>query len=112
MANNRNTYQQEHTVSIKREKLIEMAVDPVLSKKDLKVLIMLLSQLDGYSMPKTNNPNFKDPLNFKKIDVRKIASTLEMDNKTVKKSIRKLHNEWYIEEGSNDTIKKGYRLTF
>lgn len=112
MANNRCTYQQEHTISVKREKLIEVASNEDLSKKDLKVFLVLLTQLDGYIMPKTYNPNWKDPLNFKRIDIRQMSELLDISKKDVKKSIENLWDAGYLETGSNDTIKDGYRFTF
>lgn len=111
MANNRNTYQQVHNVSINREKLSEIAADDSLSKKDLRVLIALFTTLDGYSLP-LNMDRQKDPLNFKKIDRKKIAKLLDLDKSDVDKSIDNLNINGYIEEGSNDTIKHGWRFTF
>lgn len=111
MANNRNTYQQVHNVSINRDKLSEIASNGDLSKKDIRVLIALFTTLDGYSLP-LNTESQKDPLNFKKIDRKKIAKLLDIDKSDVDKSIDNLSIEGYIEEGSNDTIKHGWRFTF
>ena len=112
MSNHRSTYQQQETVSIKRSKMIELASDTEYSKKDYKVLLILLSQLDGYTVPLKVTQNHKDPLNFKILDIEKMADTLSMSKKEVKKSIEKLHDDGIIEKGSNDTIKNGYRFTF
>ena len=112
MANNRNTYQQVETISVKREKIVDIAVNPELSKDDYRVFLVLLSQLEGYSVPKTFHKNHKDPLNFKIIDIEAISELLYMSKKKVKKCIRYLHEEGIIEEGGNDTIKSGYRFTF
>lgn len=112
MANNRNTYQQVQTVSVKRESLLDIATNLDLSKKELRVILVLLTQLDGYSQPKKLNENHHDPLNFKIIDVSAIADVLTMTKKEVKKAIEKIHDEGIIEEGSNDTVSHGYRFTF
>lgn len=112
MASNRNTYQQIETVSVKRDKLIDIASDIEYSKKDLRVFLVLLTQLDGYSVPKTLHSRHKDPLNFKRIDIEAMADLLCMSKKDVKKSINRLHDDGLIEKGSNDTITNGYRFTF
>lgn len=111
MANNNATYQQVHTVSIPREKLVEISVNPNLGKKDLRVLIILLTQLDGYKYT-SRVKNKPDPLNFKRIDVESIADTLNLTKKEVRRSIELLELEGYLEDGDNETIKNGYRFTF
>lgn len=110
MASNKYVYQQVHNVSINRESLQEIASNDSLSKKDYKVLICLFTQLDGWA-PNKDFTN-KDPQNFKIIDTKMIADVLGMDKKDVKKSIRKLMDEYIVEKGSSDTIKTGYRFTF
>ena len=109
MANQRNTYQQVKNVSINRERLIEIAALKCLSKNDLRVLLLLFSQLNGYSEPATN---CKDPLNYKKIDKKAMSKVLDMSTKDIKKSIKNLEYEYLIEKGSSDTIRNGYRFTF
>ena len=112
MANNRNTYQQVENISVKRNKILEIATNLDLSKNDIRVFLVLLTQLDGYSLPKKYSQHHKDPLNFKIIDVDAIADLLYLSKKKVKKSIENIHDEGYIEEGSNETIQHGYRFTF
>lgn len=112
MANNRDTYQQVNTISVKREKILDIATDLEYSKNDLRVFLILLTQLEGYTVPKTLRSDHKDPLNFKIIDVEAIADTLSLPKKKVRKCIEFLHTDGIIEEGSNDTIKHGYRFTF
>lgn len=114
MANNKNTYQQKHTVSVPRKELREyVAYNPELNKKDYKVFLMLLTELDGYSNPK-NRITFEDPdpKNFKKIDSEQMAEQLKLDESDIKKSLKKLLNEGIIEKGNNVNIKNGYRFTF
>ena len=112
MANNRNTYQQVQTVSVSRDKLIEIASDIDYNKKDLKVFLALLTQLDGYTIPIKSNKDQQDTLNFKMIDKDSLADLLSLSKKEVNKSINKLYNDGYIEKGDNATIKGGYRFTF
>jgi hypothetical protein len=110
MANNRCTYQQEHTVSIRRDKLIEIATNEELSKKDYKVLLMLLTQLNGWCMPPSGKG--KDPMNYMKLDMESIANTLGLKKKEVKASIENIMDEYLIETGDSDTVINGYRFTF
>ena len=111
MANTNATYQQVNTVSVRREKLIDIASDTGYGKNDLRVFLALLTQLEGFTPPK-NNREYKDPLNFKIIDIKAISDTLDISKKKVKKIIEKLHDDGLLEEGGNDTIKSGYRFTF
>ena len=112
MANNKSTYQQVHNVSINKDYLAKIARNMDLSKKDYKVLLLLFTQLDGYRMPFNNERKTKDPLNFSIIDVETIANALCMSKKSVRKCIDRIHDEGYIEMGSNRTITNGYRFTF
>ena len=113
MANNNAIYQQKRTVSVPKKELTEYVIlNKELSKKDYKVFLMLLTELDGYSTPKTKRLDNEDPLNFTKVDAEQIAEELEMDESDVKKSIKKLVNEGIIEKGDNKNMKNGYRFTF
>lgn len=111
MANNRNVYQQLTNVSINKKQLIEISKNIALSKKDLRVLLILFTELNGWSEPK-NGKEIKDPFNFKKIDIESIAETLDLKKKEVKECIRNLMDAGLIEPGDNDTVKNGYRFTF
>jgi biotin operon repressor len=74
---------------------------------------MLLTQLDGFKIQdSTRGREAKDPLNYKIIDLKTISDNLCLDEKHIKKSIKKLRHDGYLEKGSNDTITKGYRFTF
>ena len=110
MANNRNTYQQVRNVSINREKLLEISMNKGLSKKDLRVFLMLLTELNGWSRPKSRDQ--EDPQNFKLIDIKTISKILDMDKKDVKKSIQNLMDADIVEPGDSDTVKNGYRFQF
>lgn len=112
MAANRNTYQQTHNVSVNKNKLVEIAAEDEMSKKDYKVFLVLLSQLDGYSEPERTRSNTVDPKNFRRIDVSAIAEILDLKSKEVRRSIDNLFDLGYLEDGSSDTIANGYRFTF
>ena len=51
-------------------------------------------------------------IDFKKIQYKRIAKTLNMEKRDVIDSVTNIWNEGYLEQGSNDTIEKGYRFTF
>lgn len=115
MSQHNATYQQQHTVSIRRQKLLDVALLKDLDETDYRVFLILLTQLDGFKLPlpgDTNCTTYKDPLNFKKIDVEQIANTLGIKKKEVKKSLELLYNLYLIEKGDNETVKNGYRFTF
>ena len=108
----RCTYQQMETVSVKRDKILDISTNLDFSKNELRVILILLTQLEGYCVPKTMHGSHKDPLNFKIIDIDTIADSLCLSKKKVKKCIEHIHDEGLIEEGSNETINSGYRFTF
>lgn len=110
MANNKYVYQQTTNVSINKEKLLEIASNQALNKKDYRVLLCLFTELNGWSANPT--PRTKDPLNYKKIDISKIADVLNLKKKEVKDCIRTLIEAEIIEEGDSETIKSGYRFLF
>ena len=111
MANNRNVYQQVANVSINKNKLIEIATNYGLSSTDLRVLLCLFTELNGWTEPK-NRKELKDPLNYRLIDKEKISELLDIKKKQVKESINNLMDAGLIEPGSSETVKKGYRFTF
>lgn len=111
MANVRNVYQQLTTVSVPKQELADwVASSENLSKDDLRVFIMLLTVLNGYSPPK--NGVQSDPNNYCKINEEQIAHELFITAKKVKKSIKRLIEEGIIEKGNSSSIKNGYRFTF
>jgi hypothetical protein len=110
MANNRCTYQQIYNVSIPKSSLMTIVCNEDLKKNDYRVLMILFTELDGWSEPKTGVS--KDPQNFKQVDIKKISNLLNIDKKDVKKSLKILLNEFILDIGDTDKIKDGYRFTF
>ena len=99
-----------HIFLYNKDSLLNIASDDMLSKKAYKVLLCLFTELDGWAPSVTRYT--KDPLNFKKIDIKAISRVLGIDKKEIKKSVRNLIESGIIECGDSDTIKDGYRFTF
>ena len=78
MANSRNILQQINTVSVPKKELLDYVVfSHEFGKKDLRVFLLLLTELNGYSpsiqqQKKIDNEfeDDKDPLNYRKIDIK------------------------------------------
>lgn len=111
MANVRNVYQQSKTVSIPKSELLDYVVfDEELKKNDLRVILTLLTELDGWSTPERGMSN--DPCNYRKIDVEQIADNLNLKVKEVKESVKKLVKRGILEKGNSTTVVNGYRFKF
>lgn len=109
MATNASIYQQARTVSIPRDEFLDRVIENEnLSKTDLRVLLLLLTHLNGWSQ----RPRQQDPLNFTKIDPEEMANTLGLTKKKVNESIGHLVDEDIIEKGRTSAMKNGYRFTF
>ena len=114
MAERTDVFQWKHTISIPRESFIKRVVtNDDLGYNDLRVCMFLLTELDGWNishpLKKSASP---DPQNYKAINLKQIAKTLDMDKKEVKASIRNLLDEEILEKGSSRSIEDGYRFTF
>ena len=83
-----------------------------LNERDLRVVIFLLTTLDGYNYDFAESKNRKDPKNFRSIDLHKIADELMISKKDAKKSIKKLLFTGVLEKGDSSTVEGGYRFTF
>lgn len=105
----RNVYQSTFTVSIPKQKLVDIASDDGLDEQDFRVLFILLTILNGWSESKTNK---KDPENYTKISAKMISDTIGIGKKKVSKSIEKLVEYGLIEPGDSDSVKDGFRFTF
>lgn len=93
------TFQYKSTMSINRERFINVVVTNTnLTKKDLRVVMHLMTHLDS--------------LSFRDISKKHIAETLEMSKSDVTESINNLLMQCVIERGSSDTVKNGYMLLF
>lgn len=109
MANNKCVYQQITNVSVPKDSLREFVIyNDDLSKKDLRVFLLLLTYLDGFN----SNSKAEDPNNYKKINTATIADELGLSKKEVNKSIDVLEEAGIIESGSSPLISFGYRFKF
>lgn len=110
MANTRNVSQLQTKVSIGKDKLVEIGVNFGLSEEDLRVLLILFSELSGWS--ESLDRTSKDPLNYTKIDQKTLSDTLGYKKKKIKHCIENLEAAGLIEQGSNDKVTNGWRFTF
>lgn len=102
--------QSKTVVSVPKDPFLEAVVtNKELSKKDLRVCMILLTELDGFHR---GSKERDDPLNFRAISVENIADTLRMSKSDVKESIRNLIDYQIIQRGDSPTVKKGYRFKF
>ena len=109
MANVTRVYQQVNTFSVPREDFLQyILLNKDLSKKDLRVALILLTELDGAKMDtKADNDT-----SYRKVNVGKIADNLDLDKADVKKSLDTLCINYIIEKGNSINSKNGYRFTF
>lgn len=121
MANVNTTYQQIKTFSVNRQAFLEAVVyNDSLTENDLRIICLLLTQLDGFRYEKIyHNKDGKevrqwnnDPKNFKSIDIKRISKSLKISKKEVKQSLHRLLEECILDQGSNESVKDGYRFTF
>ena len=116
MSAHRCTYQQVYTVSIRKAAILErILLMDKFSKDELRVILLLFTELNGYSPANdgfNNNQRTADPYNFKAISYNQIADVLGIKKKKVEKIIEKLKDEEIIEKGSSDSVRKGWRFTF
>ena len=108
----RNSVNQQITCfSVPREAYMENVVNnDKLDKKQLRVIAMLLTELEGWPEAKTYSDN--DPENFRRVDADAIARTCGYKKSDVKCILEELVDLHIIQEGRSKTVKKGYRFTF
>ena len=93
------TFQYKHTISINRDNFMRnIVLNELLSKKDLRVFLHLLTHLD-----------FKNP---KEISVKRISEDLNIPKKIVKECINNLFNYELITTSSEGSVDNGYLITF
>lgn len=106
-----DVYQQKLTISIPREGFLNMIIyNEELSKKDLRVALFLITELDGCR--EKIRRTLDDPLNFKRVDPSRISVQLQMKKSDVKASLEHLVEEGILERGNSHTVENGYRFTF
>ena len=108
----RNSVNQQITCfSVPREGYMENVVNnDKLDKKQLRVIAMLLTELEGW--PEAKTYAYNDPENFRRVDADAIARTLGYKKSDVKCILEELVDLRIIQEGRSKTVKKGYRFTF
>jgi DNA-binding MarR family transcriptional regulator len=99
MAKTAKTFQYKQTISINREGFTTYVVqDDRLSKKELRVICMLLTHLDSITPKEINMKTIADVLNLKKKDVEEaIVNLIEYE---------------ILEQSSSGSVKNGYMFTF
>lgn len=109
MANTLDVYQAKSVFSVYRDTFMtKVVMNEELTKKDLRVLNLLLTKLPGFLF----RPNRDDPEIYETIHVKTVADTLNLRKKDVEESIEHLFDLGLIEKGSNRTVKNGWRFTF
>ena len=99
MAQSSKTCQYQATISINRDKFVAKVVtNENLSKKDLRVLMHLMTHLDS--------------LKYKTVSAKSIAESLNLKKKEVEKSLGNLCIENIIEYGDSETVRGGYLTLF
>lgn len=95
----KNTFQYKVTISVNREQFLNTVVrNSNLSKKELRVLIHLMTHLDS--------------INYKEISKKNIAADLGLTKNDVSDAIKELEYENIIISGSSQSVSKGYKLLF
>lgn len=95
----RRTYQYIEVFSVNREQFLETVVrNKELSKKDLRVIMHLITFLDSTT--------------YKEISTKQIARDLDISKKDVENSLESLMFEGIIDEGSTSHTSNGYKLLF
>ena len=113
MAERIDLTQHRTVVSVPKVPLLEKVVyNTELNERDLRVVIFLLTSLDGYNSEYGESKHRKDPYNYRNIDLHKIADELMISKKDVKKSLKKLVFTGVLERGDSSTVEDGYRFTF
>lgn len=93
------TFQYKSTISLPRDEFKSAVVrNSDLSKKDIRVLLHLLTHLDGS--------------NFREISKKNISYDLDISKKDVSSSIENLIEEGILSCGSTSSVKDGYILNF
>ena len=104
-------HQQKYGMTVPRDEfLLKLVYSEELSKKELRVALLLLTELEGLK-PKDRN-TAKDPSNFRRIDPKHIAIDLGLKKKDVQEIIDRLVELEIQEEGEGASVKHGYRFTF
>lgn len=110
----RTFFQNKFVFSVPRKYFLEEIVEnDNLSKKEIRVFMLLMCYLNGYRPPKTKmRLDEYDPLNFTEINKAEMARTLRISKKDVSDAINFFVDINILEKGKNKSNRKGYRFTF
>jgi len=99
MGKSSKTFQYQATMSINRAEFTRKVVlNENLTKKDLRVLMHLMTEIDTRD--------------YRSISKKSIATTLNLSKKEVTEAIYNLCIQNIIEEGDSDTVRGGYKTLF
>lgn len=99
MATSKNTFQYKQTISINRDNFMnKIVLNDQLSKKDLRVILHLLTHLDS--------------INPKEISKKQIADDLNIGKKDVNNAIETLMAHEIIDTSSSGSVRNGYLILF
>lgn len=106
--------QYKETFTVPKEAFRSLIINNELELHEMRVLCYLLTDIPGFNTGRriSNNREFTDPLNFRRIDPEVIAEELGYSEKKVKKAIKRLRELYIIEKGDGPSIKGGFRFTF
>jgi DNA-binding MarR family transcriptional regulator len=107
-----DVFQYKTVFSVPREGFLDKVIYNLhdFNKKDYKVLMFLLSVLNGWNGNKNKGNDGED--RYITLDFSKIGENLDLDKGDVKKSVKTLCDCGIIEKGSNSVSSKAYRFTF
>ena len=110
----KEVFQFKYTITVPREKFLKNVVENEgLDLDDLRVCLLLLTELDGWDMSRRlTRVDAIDPNNYKIIDIKAIAEKLHMKKKDARYLRVVLLREEIIESGSSSSAVEGYRFTF
>jgi predicted transcriptional regulator len=108
----KNVHKWNESTTVPHQLLKVMAFDWELKELDFRVCLLLLTQLSGYTPKRGKSDEENSTMNFASIDCAQIAETLDVEEKKVSKSIKRLVKHGYLEKGSNDTCKVAYRFRY
>ena len=103
--------QYQTVVHIPKAKFRDIIAQEDFDRTELKVFCYLLTVLNGFNEGARSNPR-NDPRNFTVLDPEVIADEIFEPKKKIKKAIKRFELLGFLESGSSNSVKNGYRFTF